>query len=354
MINILIVDDSETEIMILKELFSKEKDFRVIGIAKNGKEAIRLAEFLKPNLITMDIQMPIMDGIEAIRMIMSHHPIPIVVISSKLNDASLKATFQAFEAGALSVLEKPGNISSPSFKNEKRKIIDTLRSMAEIKVIKRRFYAKDKKPLIFPKSVSETNNVYELIVIGSSVGGPQALKNILEKLPSNFPIPIVIVQHMAQGFIHGFAKWLNENTKLNVKPAKNNDILKKGHVYFAPDNFHLEIARSQDALIAKLIKGKPITGFCPSITALFQSVAKACGKNTIGILLTGMGSDGAKGMVELKQANAHTFIQDKESAVVFGMAGVAQSLGAVDKIIELDQIADYLMKITSNSVSSRD
>lgn len=347
MIKILIVDDSETEVAILKSLFSAEEDFEVIACAKNGKEAVELVGVLKPDLITMDIEMPVMDGFEAIRMIMTQHPTPIVVISSKLNDESLSATFQAMEAGALSVLEKPINITMPSFKLEKRKIIDTLRSMAEIKVIKRRFYTKSKKhsPPITHPSLSENN--YEIVAIGSSVGGPQALKTILEKIPRNFPIPIVIVQHMTQGFINGFAKWLDTNTHLKIKNPTHNEILMKGHVYFAPDGYHMEIARSHQHLIAKLVTGKPISGFCPSITALFQSVAKVCGKNAIGILLTGMGSDGAKGLLELKHAKAHTLIQDKESAVVFGMAGVAQSLGAVDKMVELDQIADYLQKITN-------
>lgn len=345
MIKILIVDDSTTETSIIQNLVSSEKDFIIVGTAKNGKEAIRLTKLLKPDLITMDIQMPEMNGIEATKFIMSQYPTPIVIISSNLNNKNSNMTFEAFDAGAISVLEKPVNIFSPEFQNEKRKIIDTLRNMAGIKVIKRRFHS---KKIVSPNLSTPSINLskeYEVIVIGSSIGGPQALKSILGKLPADFPIPIVIVQHMTKGFINNFAQWLDNNILLQVKTPKENEVLKSGTVYFAPDNCHLEISRRQNKLIAKLTHSEPVSGFSPSITVLFQSAAKICGKNAIGILLTGMGNDGAKGMLDLKHANAHTLIQDKESAVVFGMAGVALSLGAVDEIVQLDQIADYLQEI---------
>jgi len=348
MIKVLIVDDSATETALLKSLIDAEENFEVIACAKNGKEAVELNALLKPDLITMDIQMPIMNGYEAIKIIMRQHPTPIVVISSKVNDDLLNTTFMALEAGAISVLEKPHNISSPAFKNEKRKIIDTLRSMAEIRVVKHRFNTKIQKKIITHKLPAGGLSDFEVVAIGSSVGGPQALNSILMKLPIDFPLPIVIVQHMTQGFIKGFTKWLNANTELTIKNPENNEVLTKGYVYLAPDGHHLEIARSKQHLIAKLVKGKPVTGFCPSVTSLFQSVAKVCGKNAIGILLTGMGSDGAKGLLDLKHAHAHTIIQDEESAVVFGMAGVAQSLGAVDKVVELELMADYLVKITTH------
>lgn len=348
MIKILIVDDSETETAILKTLFNSEPDFEVIACAKNGKEAVELTQLLKPDLITMDIQMPVMDGIEAIRMIMTQYPVPIIVISSKLNDESLNAAFQAMEAGALSVLDKPVNVLMPEFNKEKQKIIDTLRNMAEIKVIKRRFYTNAKNKISSLMTPEVKSNHYEIIAIGSSVGGPQALKTILAKLPHNFPVPVVVVQHMTRGYMQGFCKWLNGFTALKVQTAKNNEELQKGNIYFAPDECHLEIHRYNQQLVAKLIPGQPISGFYPSITALFLSIAKVSGKNSIGIILTGMGNDGAKGLLELKQTKAHTLIQDEKSSVVFGMAGVALSIGAVDKVIDLNEIADYLMKITKS------
>lgn len=345
MINILIVDDSPTEIQLLKALFEAEKDMHVVGSALNGEEAITLAEKLKPDIITMDIIMPIKNGFQATRAIMSQHPVPIVVISSAANDSVLNTTFLAMEAGALSVLEKPVGPESPSFQLLRRRIIDTVRSMSQIKVITRRFYSPNTKISSPPIGLVKQGQ-YEIIAIGVSVGGPQALKTIFSKLPANFPIPIVVVQHMTTGFIEGFTHWLNKYCDLTVKNAQDKEALMGGFIYFAPDHHHLHINRRSGKLIAELVKSKPVSGFCPSATVLLQSVAKISGQHAIGILLTGMGNDGAEGLLELKNAKGHTLIQDQESAVVFGMAGVAQSLNAVDKIVNLDKLSDYLIAIT--------
>lgn len=320
---------------------------QVIACAKNGKEAVEMAARLKPNLITMDIHMPVMDGFDAIRLIMAQCPTPIVVISSRLQDNEIRATCEALDAGALSVLEKPMNVNSPAFSKIKKHMVDTIRNMAEIKVITRRFYKSlPQKSLAFSAPLKEIKNRnYEIIAIGTSVGGPQALKAILTKLPANFPVPVVVVQHMTPGFIEGFTHWLNENTELKIKNAENSELLSNGTVYFAPDNFHLTVKRNQGKLHACLVKEEAVSGFCPSATKLLQSVANVCGKNSIGVLLTGMGSDGAQGLLELKKAHGHTFVQDEKSAVVWGMAGVADSLGAVDRIVELDQMARYLIDL---------
>ncbi len=346
MIRILIVDDSATELAILKHIFSSSEDIEVVGSAINGKEAIALAEKLKPDLITMDILMPVMDGYEAIRYIMRSNPTPIVVISSHLNKSLTNATYEALDAGALCVLDKPVNIHSANFNIEKKRLIDTVRSMAEIKVIRRRFYQESAtQKLSVPREIRTKKNNFELVAIGTSVGGPHALKIILTKLPSDFRIPIVIVQHMIPGYIDGFVQWLNENTKLKIKNAVDQEVLTGGTVYFAPDKYHLTVKSIQGQLVAKLVSGAPVSGFCPSVSVLFQSIAKACGDKAIGVLLTGMGFDGADGLLDLKKAHSHTIIQDEKSAVVFGMAGVAQSLGAVDNVVALDQIAQYLINI---------
>jgi len=346
MIKILIVDDSETETAILKHIIQENADLEVIGCAKNGAEAVKLVALLKPDLITMDIQMPVMNGFEATRIIMAKNPTPIVVISSILNNRELNVSFEALDAGALDVLAKPRNITSPTYTIDRKRIVDTIRNMAEIKVIRRRTHVPNQKPPV-PLIRKEIMGIHEIVAIGASIGGTQALNTILSKMPADFPVPIVIVQHMMPGFTSGFTKWLNNNTKLTVQEAKNNEILKKGNVYFAPDHYHFEIHRSNHQLISKLVCAPPISGFFPSITALLQSAAKVCGRNTIGLLLTGMGSDGAEGLLAIKQVHGHTIIQDKDSSVVFGMAGVAQSLGAAEKILPLDQIADYLIKTTT-------
>lgn len=342
MINILIVDDSETETKVLKHIFESEQDFHVIACAKDGQEAIELNDKFKPDLITMDIQMPVMDGIKAIREIISHNPVPIVVISSKLND-EMKTAFLALEQGALSVLEKPVNITSPDFKQVRERIVNTIRIMSEIKVIKRRFYTKKLPAKIPEKNINFKSSHYKIIAIGTSVGGPRVLKIILSQIPKDFPLPIVVVQHMTTGYISGFVKWLSGNISLKVKVADHQEILQGGTVYFAPDFYHLEIDSVQEKLIAKLVKAPSVSGFCPSASVLLQSVAKSCASHAIGMLLTGMGNDGAQGLLALKKANGHTIIQDPESAIVFGMAGTAQSLGAVDKVVALDKIAEYLI-----------
>lgn len=350
MISILIVDDSETEIAILKNIFQKENDFHVVGTAKNGEEAVQLVALLKPDVITMDIQMPIMDGFIATQRIMSTYPTPIVIISSQLNDDSLNATYRALEAGALSVISKPFNITSPTFLQDQKRIIDIVRSMSEIKVIKQRFA---KKELTTPIKLPATEQIQmpreiKIIAIGASVGGPQALKLILSKLPANFPVPIVVVQHMTPGFINGFAKWLNDVIPLHCKVAENFESLKAGTVYFAADGCHLEIMSADHVYLANLVKGSEVAGFCPSITKTFTSIAAIAKHHALGILLTGMGHDGAEGLLSLKKAKAHTIIQDEKSCVVFGMASVAASLHAHDTVVELAKMADYLLQKTMN------
>ena len=344
MIKLLITDDSVTETMLLKHLFNAEKDMEVIGCAQNGRDAVYLAATLKPDLITMDIQMPIMDGYEATKRIMMENPVPIVVISSTVNNKELNTAFLALEAGAVSVIDKPVNARDPRFNVMRQKLISTIRAMAEIKVIRHRF-GKSNIPICFPSTYPKIP--YEIIGIGASVGGPQALKIILSNLPENFPVPIVIVQHMAAGFIEGFCNWLNASCALTVKCITNQEELKPGTVYFAPENCHLKVYKAGAKLRGLLQQGAPITGFCPSITVLFQSIAQVCGKQAVGILLTGMGKDGAQGLLELKQKGAHTLIQDKKSCVVFGMAGFAESMGAVDKTLELKQFITYFMQIIS-------
>jgi two-component system, chemotaxis family, protein-glutamate methylesterase/glutaminase len=342
MIKTLIVDDSPTEIALIQHIINSEKDMEVIGIAKNGQEAVELSAKLKPDLITMDIKMPIMDGLEATRIIMAHNPTPIVVISSTINDESVNATFHIIEAGALTALAKPMNMFSPSFAESRKHIIDTLRSLSDIHVIKKPLKKEQAHENKIQKTLIRKKNHYEIIAIGASVGGPMALRKILSQLKADFPLPIVIVQHMSQGFIKGFAQWLAEGIALKVKSAIDNEILQSATVYIAPEQKHLEIERVQEKLVCRLVNGEPISGFCPSITKLLESIAKVSGKKAIGILLTGMSDDGAAGLLALKNAQGHTLVQDEESAIVFGMGAVAQSLNAVDEVITLDLIAPYL------------
>jgi two-component system chemotaxis response regulator CheB len=345
MIKILIVDDSKTATAILKSLIEAEPDMTIIGEASDGQMAVAMSAKLKPDLITMDINMPVLNGYDATRLIMSQNPTPVVIISSNINKESMNASFEALEAGAVSVLPKPVDIATAKFQVERHYFIDTLRSMAQIKVFKRRFNTPATGNHVQAKGSSTFKQIhYEILAIGASVGGPQALHYILSKLPSNFPMPIVIVQHMAPGFIHGLATWLDESIEIDVKIADDNEILANGVVYFAPDGKHLTVQKNK-SIRAVLKDTDPVSGFKPSITVLLESVAKTYGQTALAALLTGMGSDGAQGLLEIKKMKGKTFIQDAESAVVFGMAGVAQSLGAADKVISLVKMPEYLIHL---------
>ncbi|HSW93222.1 MAG TPA: chemotaxis-specific protein-glutamate methyltransferase CheB [Gammaproteobacteria bacterium] len=347
MIKILIVDDSAVETRLFKHFLESQPDMCVVAFAKDGAEAIEMARRHSPDLITMDLEMPVMDGHTATRLIMAQCPAPIVVISSKLNETSKDMTYLALEAGAVSVLAKPVNNSPDALEAFGSQLIDTVRSMAEIKVIKRRFDKplSSKKTSVFP-GVIHTPGSFEIIGMGASIGGPEVLKKIISHLPPTFPVPIVIVQHMTAGFMSGFTRWLDIDSPLTVKNVEHGEVLKKGVIYFAPDHVHFTVERTQKGLTAKLVEGNPVSGFCPSITVLLQSIAETSKNKGLGILLTGMGSDGAEGLLALKKEGGHTLVQDKKSCVVFGMGNVAQSMGAVNEVVPLHQIAQYLIKMT--------
>jgi len=343
MIRVLIVDDSPTEATLIQNILAPEVDMTVVGIAKNGQEAVDLTKALKPDLITMDINMPIMDGLQATRIIMMQQPTPIVVISSTVNDESVHAVFPILEAGALTALPKPSNIFEPSFEATRKQIVATLRAMAEIHVVAKPImnHPSLKTPVSQPKLV-RTPQHYELLAIGASVGGPLAIKTILSEMTVNFPMPILITQHMVQGFIQGFVDWLKSEVSLPVSCAKHQEIFQKGRVYFAPEGMHLSVNRTPEGLMSVLTAGSPVDGFLPSITVLFQSVAKICNGSAIGVLLTGMGHDGAEGLLAMRQAKNLTLVQGPESSIVYGMGSIAESMNAVDAILELPKLAKWL------------
>lgn len=345
MIKILICDDSQAIAMLLKAIFEREPDFEVIGHAKNGRECVQLAHELKPDMITMDIRMPMMDGFEATRTIMESRPIPIVVVSSSVDDEELKITFRAIEEGALSVIQKPPGINHPDFEKVRRGLVETVRAMASVKLVRRIPLRKPHTTEMASIPASAVTGAYELVAIGCSTGGPQVLQQILSSLPVNFPVPIVIAQHISKGFIGGMVSWLGGHTLLRTKEAQQGESLQAGTVYFAPDDAHLLIARNSNGLAARLGQDPPVNGFRPSATPLLQSVARTCAKNAIGAILTGMGCDGAEGLLALRRAGGHTLVQDAESSVVYGMPGAAVALDAVDEIVQLDKIAARLSKL---------
>jgi two-component system chemotaxis response regulator CheB len=342
MIRILITEDSAVVAMLLKTIFEQEDDLEVVGHARDGREAVAMTAALHPDLITMDIRMPVMDGFEATREIMSERPTPIVVISSSVDDEELRITFRAIEEGALAVIEKPQGFGHPDFESIRRNLVNTVRAMAEVKLVRRRRHPPPETPRARPAAPPREKGECELVAIGASTGGPQALRHLLAALPREFAAPVVVVQHIGSGFLSGLVGWLNGFSGPRVRLAEHGTALRGGEIYFAPDGRHLKVERVNRRLIATLHGGPTIHGVRPSVEPLFESVAHACGMRAVGVLLSGMGEDGAKGLLALRRAGARTLAQSAESCVVFGMPGAAVALGAVQETLGLEAIAARL------------
>ena len=349
MINILLVDDSPTMRQLIRCILTSDPELNVVGEAKNGEEALKMVQELDPDIITMDIHMPIMDGYSAIRHIMAENPRPIIVLTSTESDIRLGITYKGMESGALMVFGKPHGL--PGEDREADDLIQAIKAMADVKVVRRRWPGNKGthsssfspsalspvKPLLKPPATA-----YKLVAIGTSTGGPPALRTILETLPATFPVPILVVQHITKGFTMGLAKWLNDTISLAVKVAENKERLKGGIVYIAPDDVHLQISWSGRV---ELSHAPPVDGHRPSVTSLFNSVASCKGASAVGVLLTGMGRDGADGLNAMKHKGSYTIAQDKESSVVFGMPKEAIALGAARDILHLNQIGSKLKQL---------
>ena len=337
-VRVLVVDDSQTARMLLVRTLEAHDGIRVVGQAKDGAEAVALTRDLKPDLITMDVRMPTMDGLQATEQIMAQFPTPIVIVSSSVDAPDLQITFKALAAGALDIIEKPRIADVAGFDTIRRLLVDSVRTMSEVRVVRRRMSPASSAP------VPELDvKPYHLIAIGASTGGPQLLCAILGRLDPKLPVPVVVVQHMAMGFTEGFARWLDQETGLDVKIAADGEPLLPGTVYVAPDQQHLRVTpRFRVALGGD----DPVGGFRPSVDALFESVAGSVGGGGIGLLLTGMGSDGAAGMARIRSAGGYTIAQDSASCVVAGMPDAARDLGAVTRTLTPDVIPSFLTALT--------
>ncbi|MBF0437698.1 MAG: chemotaxis-specific protein-glutamate methyltransferase CheB [Magnetococcales bacterium] len=347
MIRILIIEDSLVTSTLLSAIFNQEADMTVVGCARNGAEGVKMAEALQPDLITMDIRMPIFDGFAATQHIMATRPVPIVVISSSVNDEELRITFRAIEEGALAVIEKPAGLQSPNFSMIRSTIVETIRTMAGVKLV-RRIRRVHTSPTSFPvpiptKGTQKTS--CQVLALACSTGGPQALHTIFAALPQNLPFPIVVVQHISPGFIGGLVKWLAISSKLTIKLAENGELLRPGTVFFAPDNHHLTIGSEAGQLQVQLCETPPVNRFRPSGNPLFNSLATVAPHRSVGGILTGMGNDGVYGLLAMRNAGCHTFAQDRESSIVFGMPGEALALNAVETILSLERIPDHILSL---------
>jgi len=344
MIRVLVVDDSKVIQEFMVHLLSSDPEIEVIGIAGSGLEALQQVEEKHPDVITMDVHMPVMDGFEATRAIMESTPTPIVIVSGSLQVKELKNSFKLIEAGALAVVLRPPSMNTHEHKEARKNLIRTVKLMSEVKVI-RRFPRQDRNGQAIQKTiVKPENNVkaIKIIAIGASTGGPLILQNILSTLPGNLPVPVVIVQHIAKGFINGFRDWLSISSKLTVKIAVKDEALLPGNVYLAPDDYQMGISFDFCVTLQKPDTEKEL---CPSVDFLFRSVAEIAGQNSAGVLLTGMGKDGAVELKRMKEKGAFTIAQDEATSVIFGMPGEAIKIGAATQVLPSGKIAEALVNL---------
>jgi two-component system, chemotaxis family, protein-glutamate methylesterase/glutaminase len=350
MIRVLVAEDSASARELLVHILGNDPEIQVVGEAKDGVEAVALTAKLRPDVVTMDLHMPRMDGLEATGEIMTATPTPIVIVTGSTGGREVQASVELLRAGALEILMKPPAPNSPHYSDAVRCLVATVKSMAQVKVVRHwrsSLPSRSPKPVptsLPPKRVS-TDAVgarVRIVAVATSTGGPAALQCLLSGLPSDFPIPILVVQHITKGFTGGLVAWLNSVSPLRVKLAEQGEIPVPGTVYVAPDDRHLGISKHGEAALSM---APPIGGFRPSGTFLFESVGQAFGPLAVAVILTGMGEDGVSGLRVIRQTGGRVIAQDEKSCVVFGMSAVAIAAGLADFVLPLDAIASHLVAI---------
>lgn len=352
-IKILIVDDSAFMRNILERMIKERSDMQVVGKAENGLEAIEMVKSLKPDVVTLDIEMPKMNGLDALKIIMKESPTAVLMISS-LTEQGAKETMQALQLGAIDFIPKALNNANENIFKKAVFVQDKILAASQAKVAGRqsRFAPASTKEqtqekVVMPKMTgylkrAAYKSTPKLLVIGSSTGGPKALSDVVSGLKGNLRVPTVIAQHMPEGFTNALADRMDRNNDISVKEAKNGEVLKAGCVYIAPGGKHLRVENRLNILYAKVEDDKGESPFKPSVDVLAQSVNKALGANCVAVMLTGMGSDGAKGFKSLKDSGAYIITQDEETCTVYGMPKSVVDLGASDEQLPVTEIATII------------
>lgn len=350
-IDILIVDDSEVVRMLLAHLLEGDPRLRVVGSVDGGAAALEFMAGQKPHVVLMDIHMDGMDGFEVARKIMETKPVPIVMCSGISDPREVATVFRAYDAGAVAVVEKPAAFGHPNHERLARELVDTVRLMSEVRVVRR--WPRDRHAPAAPAPPSSvtvaaagrTGKGKHVVGIGASTGGPPALQTVLSGLTKDFPAPILVVQHITAGFLPGLAEWLGQATPLQVQIATQGVEVRPGHVYLAPDDFHLGLdAGGRIRLTREAVEN----GLRPAVDHLFRSLSHCCGSDAIGVLLTGMGRDGARELKGLRDRGGTTLVQDQASSVVHGMPGAALAIGAAGQVLPIERIADALNSIVAD------
>jgi two-component system chemotaxis response regulator CheB len=349
-VKVLIVDDSAVVRQTLTEILNSDPEIQVIGAAQDPYMAVDCLKKTAPDVITLDVEMPRMDGITFLRKLMTQHPIPVVMCSS-LTGRGCETTLQALEYGAVEIIEKP-KMGTKQFLEESRiQICDAVKAAAHVTLRSRKFRKVEEKLtadviMAKPKTKAMVETTEKVVLIGASTGGTEALREFLEALPHDAP-GMVIVQHMPEKFTTAFAARLNGLCRVEVKEAENGDGVVTGRALIAPGNRHTLLKRSGARYYVEVKDGPLVSRHRPSVDVLFRSGARYAGTNAVGVIMTGMGDDGAQGLLEMKEAGAATIAQDEATCVVFGMPKEAMKRGAVDKILPLPAISGEIIRICS-------
>lgn len=349
-VRVLIVDDSVVVRQVLKTMLETDPDIRVVGMAADGGEAVELTAQLRPDVVTMDLVMPGMDGLEATSRIMAHHPTPVLFFSSYFDQEGMHSRFDALAAGALDVVEKPTLVPDDQWTAQAGALARKVKSLARVPVvahIRGTHVRAPQRPPGRPGSTGGTS--VDVVAIGVSSGGPRVLDEVLSALPPAFALSIVVVQHMAEGFLAGLVAWLQQRCPVPVKVAAEGDVIRPTRVLFAPDGAHL-VALPGGRV--HLSDADPVMGHRPSVDVALASIAKVYGARAAGMLLTGMGSDGAHGLLAMRHAGGVTMVQNEESCVVFGMPRAAIALGAAQRVLSTAGLIDSLTRLHHDRVRS--
>jgi two-component system chemotaxis response regulator CheB len=339
LIRVLVVDDSPLMCKILTNIMNCDPQILVAGVAINGKEAVELVPCLKPDIITMDIDMPVMDGFEATKQIMTYHPTPILILSSKVFKAGKEKVFKAISHGALDVIDK-SELELAGDKKSGEALIAKIKYLNGARVMHRPIAKLRNERSVVDLKAPKKKISDKIVAIVASTGGPQALGEILKRLPENLPCGIVIVQHITNGFLTGLVDWLSKECKVTVKIGEHLEEIRPGVAYIAPDNFQMRV---EDGGRINLSNEPPYGGHKPSGDVLLESVAKSYGNGVVGAILTGMGRDGAMGMKAIKQLEGKTIAQNEESCAVFGMPNAAIEMNVIDTVLPLEKIAEEIV-----------
>jgi two-component system chemotaxis response regulator CheB len=342
MIRVVVAEDSRAQRALLVAILESDPAIRVVGEAVDGSEAVEMTLRLRPDLVTMDVNMPRVDGLEATREIMVRAPTPIVVVSSGVRPDDIALSLRATEAGALAAVAKPESPSSPRFDEDRAQLVAMVKAMADVKVVRRRSGSRESDVPAAPTPAPRAP--VRLVAVAASTGGPVALQTILGALPASFPVPVLVVQHMSRGFVAVLARWLGSATGLRVKVAEAGERLLPGVVYLAPDDQHLGVAPGG---AVELSGAPPEEGFRPSASHLFRSASAAYGDSLLAVILTGMGSDGVRGLREAHAAGALVLAQDQASSVIYGMPGEAVRAGVVGGVLPLHAIGPRLAQLVA-------